>query len=85
MPFIGWIAPFIPFSGDAPAFARGDVDCSSLLRPRGADAELRGDLAALHEELQGLRQMQTETQERLDFAERIIRRLRDARPELPRS
>ena len=55
-----------------------------LRLPRG-DAELRVELAALRDEVDTLRQQQAETQERLDFAERLLNRLRDAHVELPKS
>ena len=55
-----------------------------LRLPRG-DAELRVELAALRDEVDTLRQQQAETQERLDFAERLLSRLRDAHVELPKS
>ena len=47
---------------------------SRWLKTRGTTAALRNELAALREELAALRQPQVDSQERLDFAERLIAR-----------
>ena len=54
-------------------------------RFRRGDAELRAEIAALHDEVDALRQEQAETQERLDYTERLLRGLREADSELPKS
>ena len=53
------------------------------LKSRGAGAEVRAEVAALREEVAALRQTQAETQERLDFAERMLSQLRETRRGLP--
>jgi hypothetical protein len=58
---------------------------SRWLRSRGASNEVRAELAALREELAEVRQTQLETQERLDFAERLLGQIRESNRELPRA
>jgi hypothetical protein len=42
-------------------------------------------VAELREEIAELRQTQSETQERLDFAERLLSQVRESHRELPKS
>jgi chromosome segregation ATPase len=51
---------------------------------RHGDAELRAEIAALRDEVDALRQEQAETQERLDYTERLLSARREARYELPK-
>ncbi|MFI5209466.1 MAG: hypothetical protein ACHQ2E_03385 [Gemmatimonadales bacterium] len=51
---------------------------------RATSAELLAELVALREEVGTLRQGQAETQERLDFAERLFAQLREGHRDLPR-
>ena len=51
---------------------------------RRGDAELRAEIAALRDEVDALRQEQAETQERLDYTERLLGGLREAHSELPK-
>ncbi|SRR6266545_180149 len=44
------------------------------LQGRGADTELSGEVAQLRDELEALRHQLEETQERVDFAERLLSR-----------
>jgi predicted nucleic acid-binding Zn-ribbon protein len=58
---------------------------SRWLQSRGATNELRSELAALREELAELRQAHVDSQERLDFAERLLSQIRESNRELPRA
>ena len=48
-------------------------------RPESPSADVRARLEALERSVQGLRQELAETQERLDFAERLLSKARDER------
>jgi hypothetical protein len=48
-------------------------------RPGSASADVTARLAALERDVQGLQQEQAETQERLDFAERLLSKVREER------
>lgn len=47
-------------------------------RMSGGDAEIEGRVAQLEHEMDGVRGQLSETQERLDFAERMLTQVRDA-------
>ncbi len=47
-------------------------------RLSGADTELQDRVAQLEQEMDGVRGQLSETQERLDFAERMLTQVRDA-------
>ncbi len=55
------------------------------LRLRHGGAEVQADIEALRDEVEALRRELAETQERLDFAERLLKGPREAHSELPRS
>ena len=55
------------------------------LRLRHGGAEVQAEIAALRNEVDALGRDLAETQERLDFAERLLKGLREAHSELPRS
>jgi len=48
-------------------------------RPGSASADVTARLEALERDVQGLQQEQAETQERLDFAERLLSKVREER------
>ena len=79
-----FLAPFIPFFAMIPPSLAAVWIASRWLKTRGTTEELRNELAALREELAALRQSQGDSQERLDFAERLIAQLRERRPEISR-
>jgi len=56
-----------------------------LLRLRHGGAEVQADIEALRNEVDALRHELAETQERLDFAERLLKGPREAHSALPRS
>ena len=85
MPFIVWVAPFIPFLAMLPPSFAAIWIANRWLRSRRVDAELRAEIAALRDEVTALRQGQAETQERLDFTERMLGQLREKQRELPRA
>ena len=58
---------------------------SRWLKTRGGGSELRAEIAALRDEVAALRQAQADVQERLDFSERMLSQLREARRELPKA
>ncbi len=58
---------------------------SRWLRLRHGGAEVQAEIAALRNEVDALGRELAETQERLDFAERLLKGPREAHSELPRS
>ncbi len=48
-------------------------------RPESPSADVTARLEALERDVQGLQQQQAETQERLDFAERLLSKAREER------
>jgi predicted nucleic acid-binding Zn-ribbon protein len=52
---------------------------SRAARQESPSAEINGRLEALESDVQGLQQQLTETQERLDFAERLLSKAREER------
>ena len=85
MPLFVQLAPFIPFLAMIPPSLAAMWIASRWLRSRGATSELRSELAALREELAELRQAHVDSQERLDFAERLLSQIRESNRELPRA
>jgi hypothetical protein len=79
-----FLSPFIPFLAMLPPSFAAIWIANRWLKTRGTSAELRAEVSALREEMAGLRQIQADTQERLDFAERMLSQLREGRRELPK-
>ncbi|MGH7676085.1 MAG: hypothetical protein ACREMV_12510 [Gemmatimonadales bacterium] len=79
-----FLAPFIPFFAMLPPSLAAVWIASRWLKTRGASADVRAELTTLRDEVATLRQVQMETQERLDFAERLLAQLREGRRELPK-
>ncbi len=66
-----FLVPFIPFIAMLPpAFAAMWI-ANRWIKSRDGGTELRAELSALRDDLAALRQLQSETQERLDFTERV--------------
>ena len=84
MPLFVQLAPFIPFLAMIPPSLAAMWIASRWLKSRGTTAEIRAELAALREEVAELRQAHVDSQERLDFAERLLSQIRENR-ELPRA
>ncbi|PYP75454.1 MAG: hypothetical protein DMD25_12980 [Gemmatimonadetes bacterium] len=61
------------------AFAAVKIARMRVPRPESPSADVRARLEALERSVQGLRQELAETQERLDFAERLLSKARDER------
>ena len=76
-----FLAPFIPFLAMLPPSVAAVWIANRWLKTRATSAQVQAELKALREELDALRQ---ESQERLDFAERMLAQLREARRELPK-
>lgn len=85
MEFLVFLAPFIPFFAMLPPSLAAVWIAHRWLKSRGAGGDLRAEITALRDELATLRQTQAETQERLDFAERMLSQLRETRRELPKA
>ena len=79
-----FLAPFIPFLAMLPPSLAAIWIANRWLKTRGTSEELRAELATLREELTAMRHVQTESQERLDFAERMLAQIREGRRELPK-
>jgi hypothetical protein len=78
-----YLIPLMPLFGTLP-FAIAAVWIARLiLKSREGGKELRAELEAMREELGALRQSQSELQERIDFTERMLSQVRDARQGLP--
>lgn len=85
MPFFLQLTPFIPFLAMIPPSLAAMWIASRLIRSRNANRELQSELAALREEVAELRQAHVDSQERLDFAERLLSQIRESQRELPRA
>ncbi len=79
-----FLAPFIPFLAMLPPSFAAVWIANRWLRTRGTTAELLAELKALRDEVGALRQVQAESQERIDFAERMLAQVREGRRELPK-
>jgi len=85
VPFIAYIAPFIPFLAMVPPSLAAMWIASQWFKSRRGSAELRVEIVTLRDEVAALRQAQAEAQERLDFQERMLSQLREARRDLPKA
>src|SRR6266487_1672115 len=85
VPFIAYIAPFIPFLAMVPPSLAAMGIASQWFKSRSGSAELRVEIVTLRDEVAALRQAQAEAQERLDFNERMLSQLREARRDLPKA
>jgi len=85
MPWMLWIAPFIPFIAMLPPAIAAMWIANRWFKSREGGSQTRTELAALREELTALRESQAEMQERLDFSERMLSQLREGRKELPKN
>lgn len=79
-----FLAPFIPFLMMLPPSLAAIWIANRWLKARGTSAQVQAELKSLREELDALRQAQAESQERIDFAERLLAQLRETRRELPK-
>ena len=84
MPLFVQLAPFIPFFAMIPPSLAAMWIASRWFNTRGTSAELRAEVAELREEIAELRQAQADAQERIDFAERLLRQVRESHRELPK-
>lgn len=80
-----FLVPFMPFLAMLPPSVAAIWIANRWFKSRGTTAELRAEMAALQEEVGTLRQLQGETQERLDFTERILAQVREGHRDLPPS
>jgi hypothetical protein len=78
-----FLAPFIPFLAMLPPSLAAIWIANRWLKTKGTSAEMQAALKVLQDEVGALRQLQGETQERLDFTERMLAQLREARRALP--
>src|SRR5437762_13685288 len=83
--FMFYLTPFMPLLATIPLAVVAIWIANRWFRLRRGDPELRAEIAALRDEVEALRQEQAETQERLDFTERLVSDLREAHSALPRS
>lgn len=74
----GVIGVFIPIVAIV-AFAAVKIARIAASRPASASAEVTARLEALERDVDGLQQQLTDTQERLDFAERLLSQAREER------
>ncbi len=72
------LTPLIPVVAII-AFAAVKIARMRVPRPESPSADVTARLEALERSLQGLRQELVETQERLDFAERLLSKAREER------
>jgi predicted nucleic acid-binding Zn-ribbon protein len=73
-----FLAPLIPVVAII-AFAAVKIARIRASRPESASADVTARLEAVEHELQGLQQELAETQERVDFAERLLSKAREER------
>jgi predicted nucleic acid-binding Zn-ribbon protein len=74
----GFLAPLIPIAAII-AIAAVKIARLRATRPEAPSADVTARLEALEHSVQGLEQNLAETQERLDFAERLLSRAREER------
>jgi hypothetical protein len=84
MPLFFQLAPFIPLLALIPPSLAAMWIASRWLKSRKTIGDLHAEVATLREEIAELRQVQTDAQERLDFAERLLAQVREGRHELPK-
>ena len=84
MESIIFLAPFIPVMAMIPPSVAAVWIASRWFKTRGTSAEIRAEVSALRQEIAQLHQVQADTHERLDFAERMLSQLREGRSELPK-
>ena len=73
-----FLAPLIPIVAIV-AFAAVKITRIRATRPESSSVDVTARLEALEHGLEGLQQELAETQERLDFAERILSKAREER------
>ena len=73
-----FLAPLIPITAII-AFAAVKIARLRTTRPESPSADVSARLEALEHSLQGLQQEVAETQERLDFAERLLTKVGEER------
>ncbi|HTS90239.1 MAG TPA: hypothetical protein VMG41_17235 [Gemmatimonadales bacterium] len=78
-----FLAPFIPFLAMLPPSLAAMWIANRWLKTRGTAAHFQAELNTLREQLETLRQLQTESQERLDFTERLLAQVREGRRSIP--
>lgn len=83
MPLFFQLAPFIPILAMIPPSLAAMWIASRWLKSRKTNDELHAQLHALREEVAELRQSQVDLQDRVDFTERLLAQVREAR-ELPK-
>ena len=79
-----FLAPFIPFFAMLPPSIAAIWIANRWLKTRGTTAEVQAELKSLREEVETLRHLHADTQERLDFAERVLAQLREGPREVPK-
>ncbi len=85
MPFWFYLKDLMPLLATIPLAVAVIWIGNRWLRLRHGDAEGQAEIADLRNEVDALRHELAEMQERLDFAERLLKGLREAHSELPRS
>jgi hypothetical protein len=83
VPLFVQLAPFIPFLAMIPPSLAAMWIASRWFKSRKTVADLHEELTALREDIAELRRAQIDMQERVDFTERMLSQVREAR-ELPR-
>lgn len=78
MPFMFQLTPLIPFLAMIPPSLAAMFIASRFFKSRKAIGDLQAEIAELREEVAQLRQAHSDSQERLDFAERMLGQLRSS-------
>jgi len=73
-----FLGPLVPIAAIV-AFAAVKIARLRVTPPASASADITARVEALEHNVQVLQQEQSETQERLDFAERLLTKARDER------
>jgi hypothetical protein len=74
----GFLGPLVPIAAIV-AFAAVKIARLRVTPPASTAADITARVEALEHNVQVLQQEQSETQERLDFAERLLTKARDER------
>lgn len=85
MPFWFYLKDLMPLLATIPLAVAAIWIGNRWVRLRHGDADVQAEIADLRNDVDALRHELAETQERLDFAERLLKGPREAHSELPRS
>ena len=82
---MSYLKDFMPLIATIPLAVVAVLDCQSVVEGPTYGRGAGGEIAALRDEVDALRQQQAEMREQLDFTERVLSQLREGHLGLPKS